>query len=121
MTTQIDSKDINLRDLQEVVQPIREVEWATWGTNDLVGNRKYYGSEKRWLLSCWEKKVTWTNSVAKYCQDKIGEQVHLVISISVGGTVLHNVDTYAYVKNVVVTYAGGTTELREFTVDLVEA
>ena len=84
---------------------------------------KIFGTIRSWELKCYENNVAWSNSNAKYLQDKAKEGNPVTFSIDEGD--LHSVSsTNVYILKVDIDYPRGSKAsnfVRYFTLRLQEA
>lgn len=81
MTFTIDSFTLNVVDLTETSSPVG-AEWHAWENEQIVLKRYIYGIKRTWRLTCIEKDVAWSNSAARYLQQKMaaGETVQFSVN-----------------------------------------
>jgi len=122
MTFIIDAYTLNVIDFSESSEPV-SAEWYAWENEKIALKQFVYGVLRKWTLRCVEVNVAWSNSVAKYLQDKmrVGEKV--LLSVSEGS--MHQVlSVYVYIRSLEINYGRGSTAskfTRRFTIMLQEA
>ena len=94
-----------------------------WQNASYAKEAKIFGTIRLWTLPCYENNVAWTNSAAKYLQDKAKDGNAVSFSIDEGN--LHQVtSTNVYILGVAVRYGRGAKAsqfVRFFTLKLQEA
>lgn len=117
----LDGKTLNVRDIRETVKTV-SAGWDAWENQAYVRKTKVYGAVKSWRLQCYEENVAWTDSNAKYFQEKAASGNSVAFVVSEGD--MHSVNTNVYVLNVDLAYEGGvpaSAKYRRFTLQLQEA
>ena len=81
MVYTIDNYTLNVTDFSETSSPIG-VEWYAWENGQIIIKRYIYGAKRTWRLTCVEKDVAWSNSAARYLQQKMaaGETVQFSVN-----------------------------------------
>jgi len=124
MAVTIDTKTLHVTSLEEHFS-LAKVETDDWAAVDGYKRKLLpFGAVNAWTLTCFEDKVQWTDSVARYLEAKMisGTTVTLIIDVQgsfSGAEKLHMVtSTTVAVLEVIVSYPKGFTDYREFTLVL---
>ena len=123
MAVTLDAQTLYVISFSESFTPV-VAQWDAWEDEAYVWKMKHYGLIKVWKMRCYEKAVTWANSVANHLEDKAdsGDTIAFVADIGeIGGGKLHNVtSTNVKVLSVQVTYETviSGADYREFSVTI---
>ena len=123
MAVTLDAQTLNVISFTEMFTPV-VAQWDAWEDEAYVRKMKPYGLIKAWKMRCYEKEVTWANSIANHLEDKAdsGDTIAFVADIgTIGAGKLHNV-TSTNVKVLAVTVIYETVisgaDYREFSVTI---
>jgi len=122
MPVTVDGKSLNIEGggLIEETKPVGAFV-DKWENGEYQKEAKVYGAVRSWELDCYEKNVAWTNSVAKYLQEKMKAGESVSLSIDLGD--LHSASATVHIAAVRVGYEKGAKTsnfIRRFTVSLQE-
>jgi hypothetical protein len=120
MTFQVDFLSLNVVEFAETALPIAS-EWNAWENQQLTVKRFIYGVKRVWTLRCVEKDVAWSNSAAKYLEDRMQQNATVTLTVSEGNRYqLSSTPCHILRVEMEMRLVGGQN-IRYFTVQLKEA
>ncbi|MEM4005926.1 MAG: hypothetical protein QXM43_09910 [Desulfurococcaceae archaeon] len=95
-------------------------EWHAWEEGQVVVKRYVYGIKRTWQLKCIEKDIAWSNSAARYLQQKMAAGETVQFSVNDGDRYTLPTTTCHITGLELEIETTGTQNIRQFTITLKE-